>query len=94
MFLGLIFAFLHNRYRRHCSLAYESAWRQNTQPRVARCSGSNSRCRESASSATQVNSGDLEARTVVGSGSMPSMNPACQSRSAWCGFDPDLRRRR
>jgi hypothetical protein len=32
MFFGLIFAILHNRYRRHCSLAYESAWRQNTQP--------------------------------------------------------------
>jgi hypothetical protein len=33
MFLGVIFAILHNRYRRHCSLAYETAWRQNTQPK-------------------------------------------------------------
>lgn len=32
MFFGVIFAILHNRYRRHCSLAYESAWRQNSQP--------------------------------------------------------------
>lgn len=32
MFLGLIFAIVHNRYRRHCSLAYESAWRESRQP--------------------------------------------------------------
>jgi hypothetical protein len=32
MFLGLASAILHNRFRRHCSLAYETAWRQGGQP--------------------------------------------------------------
>lgn len=32
MFLGLAFAIVHNRYRRHCSLAFETAWRGGRQP--------------------------------------------------------------
>lgn len=39
MFLGLAFALLHNRFRRHCSLAYEVAWRDGTQPTPAKLLG-------------------------------------------------------
>ena len=38
-FWGLAFAILHNRFRRHCSLAYDIAWRQGGQPKPERLWG-------------------------------------------------------
>ena len=38
-FVGLAFAILHNRFRRHCSFSYEKAWRRGDQPKPERLLG-------------------------------------------------------